>query len=66
MSKLLRRLLPLAGALAWRNRAQIADWYRNRKSSTDDEPPQTRTQIAPIPDDDTLELSTKPKVADQS
>ena len=36
MSKLLRRLLPLAAAFAWRNRTQIAGWYRSRNGDNDE------------------------------
>ncbi len=63
MGKLLRRLVPLAAVLAWRNRDQLADWYRKRNESDHDtkaEVPKTvpQTQIAPIPAGDTTHHST--------
>ncbi len=35
MSKLLRRLLPLAAVYAWRNRTRISEWYQDRQGPND-------------------------------
>lgn len=58
MGRLLRRLVPLAAVFAWRNRDQLADWYRKRTASDEDVKTDVpRTQIAPIPADDTARTS---------
>lgn len=59
MGKLLRRLVPLAAVLAWRNRNQLASWYRERNESDHDTKAEVpKTQIAPIPAGDTTHHST--------
>ncbi len=36
MMRLVKKALPLLGAVAWRNRSRIRDWYASRN---DDPPP---------------------------